>query len=239
MCKPRHEELAANQVTARAVVTSPGGAVYRVAAPDSSSDSDEGSVTVAERAPDLLTRLKAGDAEARVELVVRYERLVMKIVWRTLGSRSESEDTVHDVFVEALEKIEQVHHPEALTVWVMRVTTSVVRSVLRRRVRRRRIQLVAPHDMPERPAFPVDVSARETLRHLYATLDRLPDPERMAFSLRYLCNFPLAETAQCCRCSLATIKRRLARAERKFLELAATDALLWTRIQRGSRWGNV
>ena len=186
----------------------------------------------------IRDRLKAGDAWARKQLVVRYQRLVTKIVLRSLGIHSEVEDTVHDVFVEALDKIRQVHHAEALTVWMMRVTTSVVRAVLRRLRRRRWMQLFAPNDLPEQEAQPTDGSARETLRHLYSTLDRLPDAERMAFSLRYLCDLDLADTAEACGCSLATIKRRLARAEQAFLERAADDPLLSARIQQGTRWGN-
>ena len=187
---------------------------------------------------DLLARLKAGDASARTELVVRYRRLVTKIVFRSLGSHSEVEDTVHDVFVEALDKVRQVHHAEALTVWMMRVTTSVVRAVLRRRSRRRWLQLFAPNDLPEQEVQPVDGSAREVLQHMYNALDRLPDAERMAFTLRYLCDLDLADTAESCGCSLATIKRRLVRAEQAFLELAADDPLLRTRIQQGTRWGD-
>ena len=205
---------------------------------EDAAHAEDASRSIAQWTPDILALLKAGDATARQQLVVRYQRLVTKIVFRSLGSHSEVEDTVHDVFVEALDKIRQVHHVEALTVWMMRVTTSVVRGVLRRRTRRRWLLLFAPNDLPEQEAQPADGSARETLRRLYSTLDRLPDAERMAFSLRYLCDLDLADTAESCGCSLATIKRRLARAEQAFLALAADDALLCARIQQGTRWGN-
>lgn len=227
-------------------LASPGGATSPLAASedaahldaahldDAAHSEDESRSTTA----DLLARLKAGDASARTQLVVRYRRLVTKIVFRSLGSHSEVEDAVHDVFVEALDKVRQVHHAEALTVWMMRVTTSVVRAVLRRRSRRRWLQLFAPNDLPEQEVQPVDGSAREILQHMYRALDRLPDAERMAFTLRYLCDLDLADTAESCGCSLATIKRRLARAEQAFLELAADDPLLSARIQQGTRWGN-
>lgn len=242
MFKSRSEALVARGLDSP-LVASPEGACPIVAsgddrqAEDAACSEDEGR-SFAPWTPDHLARLKAGDAWARQQLVVRYQRLVMKIVFRSLGAHSEVEDTVHDVFVEALEKIRQVHHVEALTVWMMRVTTSVVRAVLRRRARRRWLQLFAPNDLPEPEAPPVDGSARETLRHLYRALDRLPEAERMAFTLRYLCDFDLADTAASCDCSLATIKRRLARAERAFLEQAADDPLLCARIQEGTRWGN-
>lgn len=240
MFKLRPEALTARGLDSRALA-SPRGAPCSIVAPTNADDeghSNEESRSTLEGSPDLLARLKAGDDLAREQLVVRYQRLVTKIVFRSLGSHSEVEDTVHDVFVEALDKIRQVHHAEALTVWMMRVTTSVVHAVLRRRARRRWLQLFAPNDLPEQEVQPADGSARETLRHLYGALDRLPDAERMAFSLRYLCDLDLADTAHSCGCSLATIKRRLARAEQAFLELAADDPLLRARIQQGTRWGN-
>lgn len=245
MFKLRPEALAARGLDSR-LLASPEGACPIVASEDDARAEDAARSEGAEGGrrsfvpwtAEHLARLKAGDARAREQLVVRYQRLVTKIVSRSLGSHSEVEDTVHDVFVEALDKIRQVHHVEALTVWMMRVTTSVVRAVLRRRTRRRWLQLFAPGDLPEQEALPVDGPARETLQRLYRTLDRLPDAERMAFSLRYLCDLDLADTAEACDCSLATIKRRLGRAERAFLELAADDPLLHARIQRGTRWDN-
>jgi RNA polymerase sigma-70 factor (ECF subfamily) len=48
----------------------------------------------------------------------------------------------------------------------------------------------------------------------------------MAFVLRYVHGCDLAETAEACNCSLATIKRKLSRAEAKFSILVDADPVL-------------
>jgi RNA polymerase sigma-70 factor (ECF subfamily) len=75
------------------------------------------------------------------------------------------------------------------------------------------------------------------LRRTYALLDAIPADERIAFALRYVDGMELTEAAAACGCSLATVKRRISRAEQKFVELARGDALLSERIE-GGRWAD-
>ena len=60
--------------------------------------------------------------------------------------------------------------------------------------------------------------------------------ERIAFSLRRLDGMELKEIAHACGCSLATIKRRLARAEKRFLSRAEKHQALqsWLAEKRGA-----
>jgi RNA polymerase sigma-70 factor (ECF subfamily) len=46
----------------------------------------------------------------------------------------------------------------------------------------------------------------------------------------------LTEVAAACRVSLATIKRRLARAEKRFVEAAKDHPALRERLAHGGRW---
>ena len=80
-------------------------------------------------------------------------------------------------------------------------------------------------------------TTREALDHSYAILDTMPADERIAFSLRFIDGMELTEAATACGCSLATIKRRLAKAEKKFLDSARADSVLSGRIE-GGRWAN-
>ena len=54
----------------------------------------------------------------------------------------------------------------------------------------------------------------------------LPLDERMAFALRYIDGMTLPDAAEASERSLATVKRRLARAEKKFLEAASQRPVL-------------
>ena len=86
------------------------------------------------------------------------------------------------------------------------------------------------------PSAPHNPEASATMRAMYRVLDALPADERMVFTLRFMSELELTEVAAACRVSLATIKRRLARAEARFQEVAQQEPLLSDRLMgRGRR----
>ena len=87
-------------------------------------------------------------------------------------------------------------------------------------------------------AVGTDDESREVLRHTYALLDLLPADQRIAFTLRFFEGMELTEIAGACGVSLATVKRKLARAEHRFLLLASKQPALQERIERSERWRN-
>ena len=67
-------------------------------------------------------------------------------------------------------------------------------------------------------------------------LDEMPVEQRMAFVLRHVHGTTLLEAAEACETSLATIKRRLARAELRFLEAVREHPGLTHFLEEGTRW---
>jgi RNA polymerase sigma-70 factor (ECF subfamily) len=64
----------------------------------------------------------------------------------------------------------------------------------------------------------------------------MPADERIAFALRFIDSMELQEIAEIVKVSLSTVKRRLQRAERMFLQKARQDALLSERVAESVRW---
>jgi RNA polymerase sigma-70 factor (ECF subfamily) len=64
-------------------------------------------------------------------------------------------------------------------------------------------------------------------------LERLPADERVAFALRFIDSMELTQVADACGVSLATIKRRLSRAQQTFQRLAAEHAVLREWLEGG------
>ena len=95
---------------------------------------------------------------------------------------------------------------------------------------------MAPADVPEISAVPSNQEDRALLRSTYRVLDQLRSPERIAFSLRIIAGLEMSEVASACGVSLTTIKRRLHRAESRFLKEARRDPALRERIEHGHRW---
>ena len=82
----------------------------------------------------------------------------------------------------------------------------------------------------------VDSAARDALRATWRILDTLSTDERLAFTLRFIHGEELTVVADACGCSLATVKRWLARAEARFVSQAQQHPELARRLAQGGRW---
>ena len=185
----------------------------------------------------LVAGLRAGELWARLELFDRYAHHVERILGRVLGRDAELADVLHDTFVQAYTSVDSIRDPRAIKAWLSTVAVFTARGVIRRRSLRRWLRFWGPAELPEPEAPAADDATREALARTYAILGRLPVDERIAFTLRFVEGMDLTEVAATCRCSLATIKRRLARAEKRFLEAAKEDPVLGTRVE-GGRWAD-
>jgi len=184
---------------------------------------------------ELLALARRGDQAAAAAAVYgRFCGDVNRLVWRVLGADAEHDDVVHQVFVQIISGLAKVRDAERLAAWVTSVCVKTVRTEIRRR-RVRRFFLAGPAEIPRIAAPVEDHEARELLERVYALLDVLPANERIAFALRYIDERPLLEVAEACGCSLATIKRRLSKAEMRFVQLAKREPAVAERLARGTR----
>ncbi len=181
-----------------------------------------------------MRRLQRGERAAAALLFDLHSPGIERILLRTLGSDQELDDLLHEVFVRALQSIHRLRDPEALGGWLRRLAVCAAMDLLRSRSRRRWLRLLPQESLPEPFAPELDDETREAVRITYHLLDRLPVDERVAFSLRVLDGMPLAEVAAACDCSLATVKRRIARAQMAFDQAASMHPALatWRIAQR-------
>lgn len=174
----------------------------------------------------LLEGLRRGDGAARRDLFEKFSPHVERILVRVLGRDQELSDALHDTFVQAFVSVSSVRDASALKGWISIVAVYTARGIIRRRKARRWLRFWAPEDMPEPP--PVGPNAEESwaVSRVYAVLGGMSADQRIAFSLRYIEGMSLHEVAEAAGCSLATIKRRLGRAQATFLEASRKDPLL-------------
>jgi RNA polymerase sigma-70 factor (ECF subfamily) len=119
------------------------------------------------------------------------------------------------------------------------VAAHTARKVLRGRSRRAWLRPFVDSAEEERrePAFVgVDLEARLAVQAVYTVLDGLPADDRIAFALRFIDGLELTEVADACQVSLTTIKRRLVRAERRFVTKARRFPELAQWMEGGLRW---
>jgi RNA polymerase sigma-70 factor (ECF subfamily) len=184
----------------------------------------------------FLAALRAGDPAATAALYDAHHRSVLTVLARILGADSELGDILHDVFVRALRGVRSVRDTQLLAPWLRQIAVCTAMDCLRRRSRRRWLRYVAPDELTEPAIVPANSEAREAMRRVYRILDAFPPEERVAFSLRVLAGLELTAVAAAANCSLATIKRRLGRAEQRFAAQAQQDEVLAQWLAEGNRW---
>jgi RNA polymerase sigma-70 factor (ECF subfamily) len=164
------------------------------------------------KAPVALPEVVSGAPTMEV-VVAQYSRYVATIGFRILGRRSDLDDLLQDVFLEAHRNLHTLKNWDALRPWLATVTVRVARHMLRVRQLAR---IFLP--MGSMPAFdPIDpnTSTDELLLHrrVYAALDRLPANQRIAWTLQVMQGESLHDIAAACGCSVAAVKRRVAKAQ--------------------------
>lgn len=170
---------------------------------------------------ELVEWVISGRDGAAARLYDRFSGLINHVVLRVLGGDTEHDDLVHEAFLKVWAAVAagRVQKPESLPSFVASVTTNVVYKELRKRYVRRRVFRREEPD-PELCGHLPDMDAREGIKIVYAIAAELAPKDRLLFTLRHLGQYKLAQVAELSGCSLATVKRRLAKAEAFFVARA-------------------
>jgi RNA polymerase sigma-70 factor, ECF subfamily len=170
----------------------------------------------------VVASIRARERAGGAALYDRHHAYVRRVLMRVLGPDTDLHDLIQDVFVAAIDSIERLNDPNALRPWLAAISVNCVRVELRRRSKSRWLRLVPSGELPEQVAPVATPELDEAVRATYRVLGTLPVDERIPFALRFIDGMDLGEIAQACQVSLATIKRRLSSAQRKFVKIAST-----------------
>ena len=169
---------------------------------------------------ELVARARTGDTWAEEMIYRRHVGRVASVARRLLRDPVEASDVVQDTFLIAFSRLGTLTVPAALAGWLGRIAVSRVQ----RRWRWRRLRFWAATDAGEslaEVASPdLGPAERAELALLDGRLAALPVKLRVPWILRHVVGYSLDEVACACDCSLASVKRHLARAEAALDEAA-------------------
>jgi RNA polymerase sigma-70 factor (ECF subfamily) len=146
--------------------------------------------------------------------------MVNGLGYRLLGRDSELEDLVQDSFTEAWRSMPRLENPQAFSSWMAAIVIRTAHKMLRRRKLARSLGLrqSEPIDLDALIAHTAPPDTRRELEDIYRLVERLPTATRVAFLLRRVEGLSLEDIAKSTGASLATVKRRIASAERSLTE---------------------
>jgi RNA polymerase sigma-70 factor (ECF subfamily) len=176
----------------------------------------------------LVHDARRGDSEAFGQLVVRYERRVIKVIRRFMPDQDIALDLAQEAFLRAFDRLEQFDPSRRFGPWLFRIAVNITYDHLRKLKRKGKWALFseAGEDRLPDPESPDPRKDRDLSQEVHMVLADVPEAYRTVLVLRDLEGFSTSEVAAVTERSEATIRWRLAEARRMFKEA-------WDRRERG------
>lgn len=168
----------------------------------------------------LVEDARRGDTDGFGQLVLRYERRVVRVIRRFMPDDQMAQDLTQEAFLRAFERLEQFDPSRRFGPWLFRIAVNLTYDHLRRMKRRGKWALFS-ESTQERTPDPAAADPRLQLdlsQEVQTVLADVPEAYRTVLILRDLEGFSTSEVAAVTERSEATIRWRLAEARRMFRE---------------------
>ncbi len=155
----------------------------------------------------LIDRAKAGDREAFVGLLARYDRQIMSVVYRYTGNHFDREDLYQEVFLHVFQALRDYRGEAAFLTWLYRIALN---RCTRHLAARRRFEL-----LQDTAGAAADHERQARLQAVHGAISRLKGPQRLCFHLHYIEDWPVDRIAETLAIEHGTVKSHLNRARKK------------------------
>ncbi|MFI5252814.1 MAG: RNA polymerase sigma factor [Bacteroidota bacterium] len=171
----------------------------------------------------LIEKAKAGDEEAFLALMRRYESTVYNFSFKVCRDKEKAVDTVQDTFINVFQKLKQFDKQSKFSTWLYSIVSN--NCLMKRRRGKMAKALVSfeeqfkdddefhPPPPVEWKVTPLDETlSKELRRELDAAILKLPVEYRIVFILRDIEGKSAEESAKILHLSVPAVKSRLRRA---------------------------
>ena len=165
---------------------------------------------------ELVARSIRGDNDSFTELILRWERPIYALAYRTIGREEDARDVCQETFLRAFRALPAFRGQAKFSSWLYRIALNLCRDWIRRERRTPVVQVV---DDTDPIALAAAVEPSESIEDLVARQDlarivervmaRLPEEQRTAIVLKEYHGLTFQEIADLAGCPLSTVKTRL------------------------------
>ena len=165
---------------------------------------------------ELVARSIGGDSESFNELVLRWERPIYALAYRTIGREEDARDVCQETFLRAFRALPGFRGQAKFSSWLYRIALNLCRDWVRRQRRTPVVQVPEDVDVMElaaarEPSEPIEniVARRDLTRAVEKAMEKLPEEQRTAIILKEYHGLTFQEIADLAGCPLSTVKTRL------------------------------
>ena len=171
---------------------------------------------------DLISRLVSSDESAFKELVTSFRDRVFNTAIGMLQNSGDAEDIAQEVFIEVFNSISKFRGESSLSTWIYRITVTKSLDFIRRKKRKKRFAFVTSIFNADDEAInePVDffhpgveAENRELSAELFKAIEKLPQNQKIAFTLNKLEDLSHKEMSEIMNVSVPAIESLLHRAK--------------------------
>lgn len=178
----------------------------------------------------LVEQLKKGDESAFKLIVESRKDLVYNTALGLLQNAEDAEDITQEVFIKVYESVHQFKGESAFSTWLYKIAVTKSLELIRSRKRKKRFAFISSllgdnnelrHDPPDFHHPGVQLDNRERASRLFKSIAKLPDNQKIAFTLHKLEGIPYQEISEVMGLSVSAVESLIHRAKnnlRKDLE---------------------
>lgn len=165
---------------------------------------------------ELVAQAMNGDTDSFNQLVLRWERPIFALAYRTLGREDDARDVCQETFLRAYRALPGFKGEAKFSSWVYRIAVNLCRDWIRKQRRTPVMQVPEGVKLAELAAERGPVESIETLvarrqlsNRVAAAMRTLPEEQRTVIVLKEFHGLTFQEIAEMQGCPLSTVKTRL------------------------------
>jgi len=168
----------------------------------------------------LMFRFKEGDVSAFEELLKKYEKLILNLVYRFLGSSNDAEDLTQEVFLRVYRARETWQPKARFSTWIYRITANLCFNW------RRKKTFLSLEDVSPPPSLTTESNENTELKkEIQKALLSLPKNQRLALILCHYEDKSYQEISELLGCSVSSVKSLIFRARQNLKARIVTNKL--------------
>ena len=165
---------------------------------------------------ELVARSIGGDADSFNELILRWERPIYALAYRTIGREEDARDVCQETFLRAFRALPAFRGQAKFSSWLYRIALNLCRDWMRRQRRTPVVQAPEDVDLIElaaaaEPSESIEdlVARKDLILAVERAMTLLPEEQRTAIVLKEYHGLTFQEIAELVGCPLSTVKTRL------------------------------